>query len=123
MNSGYDYAKVYSDWVSLNQRQVATLRVSESLSVLCERKFTIPVSRETLDKWSTLSVPMLSDLLSAEDSADDIFDNSLPLRKKEIVLKYFGAAVANEYEDHFSLHHDGYQMIQRMETLLRKKIM
>lgn len=119
MNSaGYDFAKAYSDWVSQNQQRVAKMRLGDSLSALCERKFRIPFSVETLQNWNMISAPMLCELLNEEESSEDIFDTTLPLRKKEILTKYMGSAAADKYEDQFSLHHDAYQMIQRLHTFV-----
>lgn len=109
-STGYCFAKVYADWVSQNQRQVAMLRLGDSLSKLCECRFL------TGSKWALH--PMLYELLAAEESSDDIFDVTLPLRKKETIAKYMGEAVADSYEDRFGLHHDPHQIIARIKAML-----
>lgn len=121
--TGYDFASVYSNWVAQNQYKVAQMRLGDSLSGLCQRKFQIPISAATLEKWSTLSVPILCDLLATEEESEDLFDAALPMRKKDVLVKYLGASVADEYEDYFSLHHDAYQIMERLKMMAWKKHM
>lgn len=119
MNTGYDYAMAYANWVSRNQRQVAQARLGDSLSKLCARKFQIPISEESLENWSRVTSMMLYELLMTEESSEDIFDVTLPLRKKDIICKYMGDKTADAFEDQFSLHYDAYQILARMQTLVR----
>lgn len=121
-STGYSFAKVYADWVSQNQRQVAMLRLGDSLSKLCEQKFRIPISAKSLQKWSILSFPMLIDLESAEASSEDIFDATLPLRKKDIIRKYMGDKEADLFEDRYSLHYDAHEMMARVHTFVYMRV-
>ena len=115
---GYLVASSFAEWASQNQKKLASMRVSDSLSALCARKFQLEVSEQTVLKWDTYSASFLEELLDFEldslmmeglaNTREEVEQAKIHWknRKWDVLVKYFGYYFAETFRRRFGMEHD-----------------
>lgn len=112
-SSSLETMYAFANWASCNQRMIAHMRVSSDLSYLCSKKFQIAINETTLANWDQICVSWMCELIQIEE---EFWEDPVELekRKRAVFMKYFGESFTRGYEREYSMHHDAYQMRERM---------
>ena len=111
----YEVLCVYANWSHGHQKQIAMSRVKEELERLYSRKQRISLEDLTPHNWRIRTAPFMWDLMEAANM--DRETGSLHHRR-DVMIKYFGKELMEQYTTIFGLWHDPYQIWVRMEKMI-----
>ena len=137
---GYTVACTFANWGQTNQKLMAEARVKSSLEDLLRDRTT----REFwVQHWDALSVPLFMDLFNSEEDwyrrFDAVWYNSedaevasvgqvsyqvsfeeRKMNRRDILYKYLGEDLAEDYIEEFSLDHGPEMMLARVYQMVHR---
>lgn len=115
---GYIVSSAYASWASVNQKKLAQVRIKDHLETLMQ-------TRETREFWRDnfvhLQTALFFELRKAEEEwyAQEHEEDSEHLaNKKNILYRFLGRELCEQFLYDFSIHYDSRQIIVRLERML-----